>query len=359
MTTSAPGNLLTAERSGRHGASPVDAYRHTMSYPNLLRYLDIKVHHLIDERGWSRIRVIGDYDRTCVISIKEKSDKPFNWQRPTAEPDGDELVIKCYPGTEYVHHYALIIATYLSMRGRYRGQVDYEPPAETVCQTAVDHLNIDLAEAHTVVLGWGLTHFVNDAAWTYSDGYAWHRRNVEGRQIVYLGYLHSIWGDVAGRVVARLACLGARRVVYVGKVGSLDPTIAPNTQLATGDTSILEGRTVTWRDYFGGLAADRAGVSSGLHVSSPSILLEGQDWLRGQHGRSFVDPEIGHMGRAAHNAGITFGYLHVVSNNLAREYADDLSNERRTTVVRRRAQLLDRIDATLRRRLRQPEPTNR
>nr|MDT0658730.1 hypothetical protein [Micromonospora sp. DSM 115978] len=357
MTTTAPGNLLTAERSHWHGASPVDAYRHTMSFTSLLRYLEIKVHHLVDERDWSRIRVIGAYDRECVVSVKEKTDKLFNWQRPTAEPDGDELIIKCYPGTEYVHHYALIIATYLSMRGRYRGQVDYELPAESVCQAAVDHLNIDLAEAHLVVVGWGLAHFVNDATWTYSNGYAWHRRNLEGRQVVYLGYLHSIWGDVAGRVVSRLAGLGARRVVYVGKVGSLDPSIAPNTWLATGNSSIVEGRPVTWRDYFVGLAAAQPGVRSGLHVSSPSILLEGQNWLRGQHGRSFVDPEIGHMGRAAHNAGIAFGYLHVVSNNLAREYTDDLSNERRTTVVQRRTQLLDRIDATLRHRLRQPDPT--
>ncbi len=58
--------------------------------------------------------------------------------------------------------------------------------------------------------------------------------------MLYLGYQHSIWGDVAGRVVSRLAALGARRVAYIGKVGALDPAIAPNTCLATGDTSILD-----------------------------------------------------------------------------------------------------------------------
>jgi hypothetical protein len=356
MTTTASGDLLTTERSPQHGASPVDSYRHTMSFSSLLRYLEIKVHHLIDERDWRRIRVVGAYDRGCVISAKEKNDKLFNWQRPTAEPDGDELIIKCYPGTEYVHHYALIISTYLSMRGRYRGQVDYEPPAEAVCQAAVDQFNVDLSGDELVVVGWGLGHFVNDASWTYGSGYAWNRRRVEGRQVLYLGYLHSIWGDVAGRIVARLVAMGACRVVYIGKVGSLDPTIAPNTSLATGNSSVVEGQTVTWRDYFGGLAAAQAGVSSGMHVSSPSILLEGQNWLRGQRGRSFVDPEIGHMGRAARDAGIDFGYLHVVSNNLAREYTDDLSNERLATVVQRRTHLLDRIDAILRLRLRQSDP---
>ena len=87
-------------------------------------------------------------------------------------------------------------------------------------------------------------------------------------------------------------------------------------------------------------------------MTSPSILLEDTRWLAGQGGRQFVDPEIGHMGRAAACAGIEFGYLHVVSNNLAAAYPADLSNERLTHVVARRAQLLDRIHEVIMLRLR-------
>ena len=58
------------------------------------------------------------------------------------------------------------------------------------------------------------------------------------------------------------------------------------------------------------------------------------------------------MGRAAHAAGIEFGFLHIISNNLARPYQDDLSNERLSTVIGRRAQLLDRIHEIIRLRLR-------
>ena len=65
-----------------------------------------------------------------------------------------------------------------------------------------------------------------------------------------------------------------------------------------------------------------------------------------------MDPEIGHMGQAARAAGIEFGFLHVISNNLARTYPDDLSNERCSTVVQRRALLLDRISQIIRLRLR-------
>ena len=41
-------------------------------------------------------------------------------------------------------------------------------------------------------------------------GYAWQRTKIHGRPVIYLGFLHSIWGDVAGRVVTRLAELTGR-----------------------------------------------------------------------------------------------------------------------------------------------------
>jgi hypothetical protein len=343
---------LSTERAGLLGASPIDPYWHTMNVSSLLRYLEIKVHHLIQDRDWARIRIVGDYDRECVISTNEKNDKLFNWQRPTAQIQDDTLVLKCFPGLEYVHHYGLIIATYLNLVGRYRGQVEYALPSEFACEAAIGRLHIDPSEDDLVVLGWGLGQFVNGTPWTYGPGYAWQRAEVEGRRVLYLGYLHSIWGDVASRVVSRLAALGARRVVYVGKVGALDPQIAPNTHLATGNSSVLAGDRFSWRDFFAGLASVQPDVCSGVHVTSPSILLEDRNWLARQSEHRFVDPEIGHMGSAAYAAGIEFGFLHVISNNLARPYPADLSNERLGPVVERRAQLLDRIHEIIRLRLR-------
>ena len=325
------------------GAEPIDVRRHTMSEPSLRRYLEIKAHHLLCDRDWASIRVIGAYDRECVASANEKNDKLFNWQRPTAEARGDCLVIKCFPGPDYVRHYALIIATYLSLAGRYHGQVGYELPDERTCAAAAERLDLDPSGDDLVVLGWGLGHFTDPGAWSPGHGCAWQRAEHHGRRVLYLGYQHSIWGDVAGRVVSRLAALGARRVVYIGKVGALDPAIAPNTCLATGDTSILDGGPVRWRDAFAGLAGSQPDVRHGVHVTSPSILLEDTRWLAGHAGHEFVDPEIGHMGRAAASAGIEFGFLHVVSNNLAAHYPADLSNERLGHVIERRARLLDRI----------------
>ncbi|MET8990799.1 hypothetical protein ABZW49_35565 [Nonomuraea wenchangensis] len=337
---------LRAGTAGGHGllrAAPIPAGGHTMGPDSLLRYLQIKVHHLIQDQDWDSIRVVGGYDRLAVISRYEKTGKLFNIERPTAEPHGRDMIIKAFPGADYVHHYALIIATYLAMTGRPAGTVTYQPPEEAACRAAVEELKLDL-DGDLVIVGWGLYHLTPaDGVWTRGKGYAWQRAVVHGRRVVYLGFLHSIWGDVAGRVVARLAELGARDIVYIGKVGALSPQIEPNTLLATGNESLVGGALVAWDDFFGEFAAAQPGVHSGLHVTSASILLENRDWLAKHAEYAFVDPEIGPMGAAARQAGIRFGYLHVISNNLARHYPADLSNERHGDVIRRRAALVDRI----------------
>ncbi|GGN24104.1 hypothetical protein GCM10011609_77390 [Lentzea pudingi] len=324
-------------------ASPIPADGHTMAADSLLRYLQIKVHHLIQRESWNRIHVVGGYDRQAVISGHEKTGKLFNVERPTAEIHGRELVIKAFPGNDYVHHYALIIATYLAMTNKPADIVRYELPDPVVCRAAVELLDLDM-DGDLVIVGWGLAHLAPAAdAWIYGPGYAWQQARLHGRRVIYLGFLHSIWGDVAGRVVTRLAELGARDVVYVGKVGALQPGVEPNTRLATGNTSLLGGTTVTWHDFFGDFATAQPGVHTGLHVTSPSILLENQGWLTEHAEHAFVDPEIGPMGAAAHHAGIGFGYLHVISNNLARHYPADLSNERGRDVVHRRSILVEQI----------------
>ncbi|MFJ7209671.1 hypothetical protein ACIQWR_39835 [Streptomyces sp. NPDC098789] len=324
-------------------AAPIDAARHTMGHDSLLRYLEIKVHHLLQEREWDRIHVVGDYDRQAVVSRGEKAGKLFNWERPTAQAVGHDLVVNAYPGADYAHHYGLIIATYLAMTGRPAHRVTYQVPDPVVCRAAVDRLRLDLG-GDLVIVGWALEHLAPaGGVWTHGSGYSWQRTTLHGRRVVYLGFRHSIWGEVAGRVVARLATLGARDVVYVGKVGALSPDVEPNTWLATGHESLLNGQLVTWSDFFGDFATTRPGVRTGVHVTSPSILLEDRDWLAKHAEHAFVDPEIGSMGATACREGIGFGYLHVISNNLARHYPADLSNERHGDVIRRRAVLVDQI----------------
>lgn len=343
--------VLPARADSASRTSPIAVDGHTMAPDRLLRYLQIKVHHLIQDQDWGSIHIVGGYDRQAVISAHEKNGKLFNFERPTAQINGRNLVVKAFPGADYVHHYALIIATYLAMTGKAADTVTYELPDPAVARAAVKQLALEL-DGDLVIVGWGLAHLAPpDGVWNYGHGYAWQRTKVHGRRVVYLGFLHSIWGDVAGRVVTRLAELGARDVVYVGKVGALNPDIEPNTRLATGNTSLVGGNLVTWPDFFGDFAIAQPGVHTGVHVTSPSILLENREWLTEHAERAFVDPEIGPMGVAARDAGIDFGYLHVISNNLACHYPADLSNERHSDVVRRRTVLIRQIQDIIANRL--------
>ena len=73
----------------------------------------------------------------------------------------------------------------------------------------IARLDVDPSADDLVVVGWGLGHLAGGGPWTQGHGYAWQRADLEGHRVLYLGYLHSIWGDAAGRVVSRLAA--ARR----------------------------------------------------------------------------------------------------------------------------------------------------
>lgn len=334
----------SSARLGGVRVASVDASHHTMPADRLLRYLEIKVHHAIQRRRWRRIDVVGAYDRSCAVSELEKDDKQFNHERPTAAHSGDSLELRCFPGRDYVHHYGLVVATYLEMTGTRDTEVRVHLPGEATMRRALEQLRLDLSVTELVVVGWGLDAFTDRTGWVSGPGFASKQDRLGGVPVTYLGFAHSIWGDVAGRVVQRLAELGATRVVYVGKVGGLDPAVEPNTTLATGSRSLLGAELVEWRDFFGGTLGDVDGVIEGLHVSSPSILLEDVDWLADQPPEaSFVDPEIGWMGRAAADADIEFGYLHVISNNLALPFDQDLSNERGADVVARRRRLTGHI----------------
>ena len=142
-------------------------------------------------------------------------------------------------------------------------------------------LDLDL-DGDLVIVGWGLQYLAPDRTACGPAGPATpgSAPRSHGRRVVYLGFLHSIWGDVAGRVVARLAELGARDVVYVGKVGSLTPGIEPNTWLATGNTSLVRRRARHVERLLRRLRRRPSRACTPASTSPrPSILLENRDWL--------------------------------------------------------------------------------
>ncbi|EME44587.1 hypothetical protein DOTSEDRAFT_62968 [Dothistroma septosporum NZE10] len=325
---------------------------------SLHRYLEIKVHPDIKHGSYESIRVIGEHSRTppARVSSIEKTDKPFNWQRPTSLMyDSGTIDLLCFPGPDSVKHYASIVATYLDLIGKDSSVTSYAEPSDRGCMEPLLASNLaSLGQVDTVVLGYvhGLKRFIS-SDWQGGDAndiFAWQKmRASNGTSVAFIGCRVSFWGDIAGNVVRALQRLnGVKTVLYIGKLGTLRPEIPPNQWLATGTTSMLDGELVEWRSVLDPHITCTNNVVRGAHYSLPSVLDETKDWLEThRHTFAFVDPEIGHMAKASIQGGTDFAYLHIISDNIAKKYSYDLSNERLQQVIKDREMLLTGIQDTL------------
>lgn len=214
---------------------------HTMG-SSLSEYLRLKVHPDIADRDWSRILVRGQHQRDPSLantSNIEKNDKTFNWQRPTTSLiDEKTLQLQCFPGIDYVRHYAAITATYLSLKGRRHDHVQYTLPSPAECLEPLMSSNLSkLGPVDVVVVG----HVPGLGRWTYgqweaadsNELFSWKTfMSRRGYRVAFLGCRISFWGDIAGNLVRTLRTLnGARCVLFVGKLGGLNPITHPTTGL--------------------------------------------------------------------------------------------------------------------------------
>lgn len=328
--------------------SVVNPSEHSMGN-SLYGYLDLKVHEWIREKDFKNIWVVGDQDRAVGISHYEKRDKMFNWQRPTAEINGEDLYIKCFPGRDYVRHYAALIATYLAIHQREWRHVRYILPDETVCWKALTSSNLmQLPCGEVAILGYGLDVLIDSdkCIWEGEGNFSWIPKDIGNKKVVFIGCRHSYWADVAGRIVTLLANKGFKRIIYVGKLGALQPNLIPNETLATGNSSIVDGEIVHWNNCFDFAKSDPK-IAFGEHYSCPSIIFETKEWMAKNRNYAFVDPEIGHMAKAAISESIDFSYLHIISDNLSKRYKEDLSNERAGNIKERRSELLKKVKALI------------
>ena len=328
---------------------------------SLKGYLDMKVHPDVQKKVWAHIIVEGIHERDpskACISTDEKPGKPFNWQRPTtfkSEDDPETIRLQCFPGEDYVRHYAAITATYLSLKGEAPDSVQYTLPSPSSCLQPLRESNLEkMGQVDVAIVGYvNAFEKLAPGDWVDNDDnklFSW--KTVEtrkGYRVAFLGCRICFWGDIGGHLVRVLQELnGVKCVIYVGKVGSLRAEHPPNQRLATGCQSYVNGEPVTWKSPLEDLVQDSASVVRGVHCSSGSVLDETEDWLRGARDRcDFVDPEIGKMAQASLAGGTQFGYLHIISDNLARKYEHDLSNERLDVVRDGRRKLLGEVEEVL------------
>lgn len=325
---------------------PTSPLNHSMG-ESLKMYLELKIHPYILSHEFDEIRVIGQFDRSEGVSPKEKNGKLFNWIRPTAVLKDHVLELRCFPGMDYVYHYANIVKTYTSLYFGEKIKISYSIPTEKDCWFAIKNSALNnIPKVKTVIMGYveGLDFLSDDISWHGENMFMYKHISDDA---ILLGCKHTYWGEIAGRIVAFLSTLGIKQIIYAGKLGSLDASITSNGYIATGDTSILpNGQIIKWENIFS--IVHHSLVLPGIHITLPSVLQETKEWVGcNKKFARYVDPEIGHMAYAAKNYGVQFSYLHIISDNLSCKYHEDLSNERNDSVRQKRKKLLNVIGESI------------
>ncbi|KAK1518257.1 hypothetical protein CABS01_05791 [Colletotrichum abscissum] len=240
----------------------------------------------------------------------EKQLTPFNFRRPTATIIDDSTATK----------------------------VETIIPTDWASENVLRKSNLtELGATDVVIFGevHRLTQLVSGITWgsQHPNGlFAWHTFESEGgKSITMLGCREGLWGEAAGSLVRVLRKFSKTQcLIYVSKVGSLAENVSANERIATGDESTLGDKDIAWDDPLRDMKSIASSdlVLRGRHVSVPSPLCETKEWLRHwQETCAWVDCETWHMAQAAKDVEVKFGYLHIVSDNLAEEDGENLSNE--------------------------------
>ncbi len=321
---------------------------HTMGGA-LYRYLDIKIHPHINQFLGKTIVVRGKYNREqSVVFPFEKRDKMFNWKRPSIDVsiDGSTLYVNCFPGVDYVCHYASLIQSYCLIKGANNTDIRVEAPEKHECFEQLLQTNLSNMPHHDIVIVGKVERLhclTHNSPWGGEGDFLWSTGYVDGKKVALLGCAFSIWGDIAGNLVRVLADKGVRAIMYTGKLGGLHSTMFPNESLATGNTSMLRNTLITWDNII--KVPDTIDVVlHGPHITVFSVLAETKKWLeREGKNYSFVDPEIGHMAYWAKVCDLQFGYIHLVSDNVVQPMSENLSNERMLQILKKRDLVYEKI----------------
>ncbi len=327
-------------------AEPVSEKEHAME-DALPQYIYYKIHSLLRDNIelFSRIKIIGNYDRSIHVSKDEKNDKQFNFKRPTAFIDGDILYISCFPSIDYVYHYAKLVASYMKLNN-YQKEVSYILPSTQAIKHAFLSTNfISIPSADIIIFGnIDKIDLFADKQFIGEGDFLWKTGMIGNKSVLLLGCRFSIWGSSGYDLVKLLAEHNTfSTFIYVGKLGSLSHDVEPNKYIATGEQSYINGKVVKWKNIFAGVQGDN--ILIGDHVTCPSVLDETKEQLSVFQNRGdFIDPEIGHMALACQETGKQFSYLHIISDNVVNHNAlENLSNERKESIRKKRAELFVKI----------------
>ncbi|UTT39886.1 hypothetical protein NMP99_00775 [Glutamicibacter mishrai] len=327
---------------------------HTMG-PLLAKYVLPKVpsREQLSQVNSVQIRQSSDIDE--FSSVGKSGHKRFNWRRPSFKFMGANMACVVPPGADYTYHYSKLLETAAKFYDLDFSIQKEEVTSEQTLQFVISLLRPKIGRYDSVLLGYVESLFIgDDHTWEIVNGVGYRTVELNGFSVLILGFELSYWGDIGGQLVAALAELGVSDwVVYVGKLGTLDPGVVPNFNIATGTRSVIEGHEVSWNTRLQGFDIPdikNVGVlRNQLHITEPSTLDETVSWLQKNQGTvNLVDPEIGRMASSAIDRGITFDYLHIVSDNLSGGYDHGLFDEHFGDVKVLRNECLSLIESILR-----------
>lgn len=269
--------------------------------------------------------------------------KILNGVRPevfeVVDPYGKQLL--CFavpPGHDYVTHYASLVAHVVN---RYTRRIDRHlqvwryPVAE---QEIADWTGLDKTvtnDADLIVFGKVelMDEVLIHAGYECSDHCSTEYydsttfRCPGARQVTLLGVRFSYWGSIGARLAQRCCALGAKEIIYIGKLGTLrKPEEIYNRLYVPSRYGLLTGLRLQQVSAGppNGLLARLPSLDSGLHVSVPTVLEEDQSQreLARLLGASTMDNELAQMALAIHDwnvehdTSVCFSGLHYATDYL-------------------------------------------
>lgn len=270
----------------------------------------------------------------------------------------DTIRLDCFPTRNLCLHFASVIATYLALNERRDPSITIELalPKPALTEQVLHQSNLPrLGPIHTAIIG-HVHHLEDlaDGAWEggedeRSEGniFRWKKFSSvpAGKPVALIGCSEKIWGDACYYLIQALSQLsGVQRVVYIAKAGALSEEYASNEWIATGEAAHLGDTRIAWTSPLKEALQDSRRTAWGPVATVATTLCEDQEWLRTWSPRvKWVDCEIGYMAKASNELGISFGFLHIVSDNLCTPGGEDLSNEDEPRVVEKRKPLYKEI----------------
>lgn len=174
--------------------------------------------------------------------------------------------------------------------------------------------------------------------------FAWvvKRFGRSGKMVAFLGCRFSFWGSIWGdlvRVVAKHT--GAKQVMYFGNLGKTRPFVQPNRYLASGDSSsVPDAGVVSMEEHPSSytlrsnkLKEDTTHLWKARGINERFVR---DEWVVGKSQLERPWSRLCRSGGRADDSNLAavetglefFGYLHIISDNVAQKYDEDLSNKR-------------------------------